>query len=139
VLVGDAFGFVDPMLSPGLCIAMLSAEKLADAIPATGGCDRRTPAVLKTYWRWFATQLEAWQELVGYFYDGRIFATVKQGMHLMERYPGRPGEIIQRHIEKNLSGMASGAYTTRWYSRLLLRVLVRFSLGRFKPDDYAIR
>ena len=34
-MVGDAFGFVDPMLSPGLCMAMSSAERLAAAIPRT--------------------------------------------------------------------------------------------------------
>ena len=46
-MVGDAFGFVDPMLSPGLCMAMSSAERLADAIPAHDGrtaeVDRAAP------------------------------------------------------------------------------------------------
>ena len=32
VMVGDAFGFVDPMLSPGVFLALRSAELVADAL-----------------------------------------------------------------------------------------------------------
>src|SRR5207245_1911006 len=32
VMVGDAFGFVDPMLSPGVFLALRSAEGVADAL-----------------------------------------------------------------------------------------------------------
>ncbi len=32
VMVGDAFGFIDPMLSPGVFLALRSAELVADAL-----------------------------------------------------------------------------------------------------------
>src|SRR5207249_2214779 len=32
VMIGDAFGFVDPMLSPGVFLALRSSEQLADAL-----------------------------------------------------------------------------------------------------------
>jgi flavin-dependent dehydrogenase len=31
-MVSDAFGFIDPMLSPGVFLALRSAELLADAL-----------------------------------------------------------------------------------------------------------
>ena len=58
-MVGDAFGFVDPMLSPGLCMAMASAERLADAIPRTRrSASARSIAHLARYDRWFRETLE---------------------------------------------------------------------------------
>jgi flavin-dependent dehydrogenase len=138
-MVGDAYGFVDPMLSPGLCMAMVSAEKLADALSrnpvARGRCARR----LREYDQWFRHTLSAWQELVDYFYSGRIFAMQKTGMEMSMKHPGRIGEIIHRHVEKNLSGMASGAYVARPYSRWLLRFLGRYFVFGADPGKFAIR
>lgn len=138
-MVGDAFGFVDPMLSPGLCMAMLSAEKLVDALPArwTGpGC---ASAKLRKYDAWFRFTLQAWQDLVDYFYSGRIFAMHQTGMGMSEKHPGLVSDIMHRHVEKNLSGMASGAYIARPYSRWLLRTLGRHFVFGANPADYAIR
>jgi len=136
--VGDAFGFVDPMLSPGLCMAMVSAERLANALSARGGGPFEAMR-LRGYERWFRHTLTAWQELVDYFYSGRIFAMQVTGMGMSERHPGAMSNFMHRHVEKNLSGMASGAYITRPYSRWLLRTLgERFVFGA-KPENFAIR
>lgn len=137
--VGDAFGFVDPMLSPGLCMAMVSAERLADALSVRNGGDFREAGRLRGYERWFRHTLAAWQELVDYFYTGRIFAMQVTGIGMSEKYPGAFSNFMHRHVEKNLSGMASGAYITRPYSRWLLRTLgERFVFGA-KPENFAIR
>src|SRR5262249_19204739 len=41
VMVGDAFGFVDPMLSPGVFLALRSAEMVCDGLaPALAGAGR---------------------------------------------------------------------------------------------------
>jgi flavin-dependent dehydrogenase len=137
--VGDAFGFVDPMLSPGLCMAMVSAERLADAISARRGGGAMQAWRLRRYERWFRHTLGAWQELVDYFYDGRIFAMQVTGLGMSKKFPGKFSDFMHRHIEKNLSGMASGAYVARPYSRWLLRTLgKRFVFGA-DPADFAIR
>ena len=136
VMVGDAFGFVDPMLSPGLCMAMLSAEQLATIIPAMGGLDQKTPGKLEKYVQWFRDNLAAWQNLVDYFYNGRLFALQRTGMSFMEKYPGRICNMMQRHIEKNLSGMATGAYINRPYSKGLLRFLTSYGIRGFDPADF---
>jgi flavin-dependent dehydrogenase len=138
-MVGDAYGFVDPMLSPGLCMAMVSAERLADAIPPERWAHRVRTRRLRRYEEWFRHTLSAWQELVDYFYSGRIFAMQKTGMEMSMKHPGRFGEIVHRHVEKNLSGMASGAYVARPYSRWLLRTLGRHFVFGANPKDFAIR
>jgi flavin-dependent dehydrogenase len=138
-MVGDAFGFVDPMLSPGVCMAMESAEKLAEAVRANGATKSGLALRLTNYWQWFAATLAAWQNLIDYFYDGRIFAMQKTGMDIGARFPGKMNDIIQRHIEKNLSGMASGAYIARPYSRFLLHFLGRYGIRGWEPSEFAIR
>lgn len=138
-MVGDAFGFVDPMLSPGLCMAMVSAEKLADVIPARSASFARMPAKLANYWKWFRETLGAWQNLVDHFYDGRIFAIQRTGVDMSKRYPGRFSDVMERHIEKNLSGMATGAFINRPYSRWLLSMLGRFGIRGHNPEDFAVR
>jgi flavin-dependent dehydrogenase len=137
--VGDAFGFVDPMLSPGLCMAMESARVLAGCIPPRGGLDAGTPARLRRYGRWFARSLRHWQRLVDYFYDGRIFAIYTAGQAMSARHPGKSAEVIERHISSNLAGMASGAYTSRLYSRALLAALALHSARKKSRTPFAIR
>jgi hypothetical protein len=118
---------------------MVTAEQLAAAIPATGGLDGGTARKLETLWRKTVKHLAAWQELVDYFYDGRIFALQRTGMAWKQTYPGRISNIMQRHFEKNISGMAAGAYTARPYSRWLLRFMTGHMIRDFDPKDFAIR
>lgn len=136
VSVGDAFGFVDPMLSPGLCMAMTSAEQLAEAIVQhrPEGWDR----AFHLYLRWFREQLKAWQELVDIFYGGQIFALQRTGTEMSRRFPGKISMIMQRHFEKNISGMAGGGLTTHPYSRNLLRFMTRYGIYGHEPAEFAV-
>jgi hypothetical protein len=63
----------------------------------------------------------------------------KTGMDMGARFPGKFSDAMQRHVEKNLSGMASGAYIDRPYSRFLLWFLGRFGIRGFEPAKFAIR
>lgn len=137
-MVGDSFGFVDPMLSPGLCMAMSSAERLAGIIPARGGRAANSAEELERYWHWFREMLNAWQNFVDYFYDGRIFAIHRSGSEFSRRYPGRVSNFLERHAGKHLSGMASGAFIAKPYSQGLLRFLEKY-LMRHDPEAFAIR
>lgn len=133
--VGDAYGFVDPMLSPGLCMAMVSAEKLAEVILST----RHWGEEAGRYVAWFRRELGAWQDLIDYFYDGRIFALFKSGMDFSNQFPGEISLRIQRHISRNIAGMAAGGLTTKVYSRGLLKFLSRHAIRGHKAEDYAVR
>lgn len=66
-LVGDAFGFVDPMLSPGLFMSLKSAEALDLALM------QNTVSAWKSYEKDFRAWHTAWGEVVNYFYNGKIF------------------------------------------------------------------
>jgi len=138
VAVGDAFGFVDPMLSPGLCMAMTSAEQLADAILENPEPQAREKAFAK-YIDWFRRQLTAWQDLIDYFYDGRIFALFKTGRSLSAQYPGKFSMFMERYMSRHIAGMAGGALTTSRYSRGLLKFMSRHGVKGFKAEDYAVR
>lgn len=138
VAVGDAYGFVDPMLSPGLAMAMVSAERLGNLIPATWPSDvRAVDAGLREYVAWFRDFLSAWQELIDLFYDGTMFALYKTGMKWQARFP-KLMQPLNRHISKNIAGMAAGAFTTRPYSRGLLRWMAKHAM-QYDPADFAIR
>ena len=141
--IGDAFGFVDPMLSPGVMVALRSAEMVADRLAAwrTGGADA-TPAALAAalhpYAREFTSLLRAWMELVSYLYDGRMLALFRAGDDMMAERGGRLALALQEHIEANVAGLASGTSITSRYSLGLLRFLGKHGLRGVAPAPLAI-
>jgi flavin-dependent dehydrogenase len=136
VSVGDSFGFVDPMLSPGLAMAMVSAEKLADIIVKTS--PSRWEAAFQNYLDWFREMLVAWQDLVDMFYDGRIFALFRTGADMTALFPYPFLNTIQRHFEKNIAGMAGGGLTNHPYSKRLLKFMGRYGIYGHEPENYAV-
>jgi flavin-dependent dehydrogenase len=144
VMVGDAFGFVDPMLSPGVFLALRSSEQLADAL--TPWLRRRavpSPAELQTVLTAYAAtqseMLTAWLELVAYLYDGRLAALMRVGQSWMPENVGLAKRALSTHIARHVGLLASGAATTSRYSRGLLRFLGRYGLRGVDPVDLAIR
>ena len=91
VMVGDAFGFIDPMLSPGVFLALRSAELLADALRAWGQRAGASPAALEPALASYAARqtamLSAWFELVAHLYDGRLAALIQAGRAWMGSGP----------------------------------------------------
>lgn len=124
VLLGDAYGFVDPMLSPGLFLAMESAHLLAECL----GADSASLAQgLRRYNRSFESWLSSWWELIDHFYSGRIFSLHDAGVQITRQYGERAlTRVMQRHITQNLAGMTSGAWTRRRYSRSLVAFTSRY-------------
>ncbi len=144
VMVGDAFGFVDPMLSPGVFLALWSAERLADALaPWLGRRVAPTQAELEPVLAAYAAaqneMLSAWLELVAYLYDGRLAALIQAGRSWMPASPGPFKRAMQQHIARHVGLLASGAATTSRYSRGLLRFLGRYGLRGVQPAEFAIR
>ena len=143
-MVGDAFGFVDPMLSPGVFLALRSSEQLADAlapwlrrraIPSPAELD----SALTAYAAGQSEMVTAWLELVAYLYDGRLAALIQAGKSWMPENPGAFKRAMQTHIARHVGLLASGAATTSRYSRSLLRFLGRYGLRGVDPADLAIR
>jgi flavin-dependent dehydrogenase len=143
VMIGDAFGFVDPMLSPGVFLALRSAELVADALAPFARRRAPSPAELAAALGSYATvqtaMLTAWQELIAYFYDGRMVALFRAGRDWMSRGSGPFRTTMQNHIERHVALQATGTATTGRYSRGLLRVLARYGLRGIDPAPLALR
>jgi len=144
VMAGDAFGFVDPMLSPGVFLALRSAELLADGlapwlsrreIPSPDELER----VMAAYARVQSAMLSAWLELVSYFYDGRVAALMRAGRTWNAAGSGLLKRALDSHVARHVGLLASGAATTARYSRGLLRFLGRHALRGVDPAELAIR
>jgi flavin-dependent dehydrogenase len=144
VMVGDAFGFVDPMLSPGVLLALRSAELVADALAPFARSERApSPAELGAALTPYATRqtamLYAWLDLIATFYDGRMAALFRAGRDWMAVGTNALKNAAQNHIERHIALQASGMGTLRRYSRGLLRFMGRYGLRGVEPARMAIR
>ncbi|MBL9115233.1 MAG: NAD(P)/FAD-dependent oxidoreductase [Verrucomicrobiaceae bacterium] len=132
-LVGDAFGFVDPMLSPGLFMSLQSASSLAAVLLGKSS--------FASYDADFKAWHRAWGEVVSYFYNGKIFQADlgRRGM-LEMRAEGSFARRVGDHITFHLSSMLCGGNTRRWYSQNLVKALMRFGgYGVPAPENFCIR
>ncbi|MEO6029029.1 MAG: tryptophan 7-halogenase [Candidatus Binatia bacterium] len=142
--IGDAFGFVDPMLSPGVMVGLRSAEMLTACLsPWRQSREGITPAVLASgmlpYARELTHLLQAWMEVIEHLYDGRMLALFRAGTDMMSENSSRFAQRLQDHIEANIAGLASGTSITSPYSRGLLRFLGRHGLRGVSPAPLAIQ
>lgn len=138
-LVGDALGFVDPMLSPGVFMAMWSASRLAEALTPTIR-ERVAPGgALDAYTTEFRFRLDAWTELVNSIYDGHLFGLYHVGNQLVRENDNIFTRRMDRHVGLNIAGMAAGSRTTSRYSRGLMRFLANYGMRDTKAVDFAIR
>jgi flavin-dependent dehydrogenase len=123
-LVGDAFGFIDPIFSSGLLISMDAATVLADAV-----LDGSTRA-MKRYERHVLKHLAAWRRAVGYFYDGRLFTLIEVGEEAKQHWIGR---LLDPHFNTHFPRVFTGERTTQRYSLGLLSFMCEHSLGAKDP------
>jgi len=127
-MVGDAFGFVDPMLSPGVFLALHSAQLLAENLDN-----------LPAYSRAMAKLIRAWMGLIRYFYDGRIFAMYQSGMIFERKFPGRITEALHVFFNGKVAGMASGATTASRFGHGMLDIMSKPAGWITNPATLAIR
>jgi flavin-dependent dehydrogenase len=129
-LVGDAFGFVDPIFSSGLLLAMDGARALAGAVRSG------TPGAFRRYEARTLLHHEAWRRLVGYYYDGRIFELIRLGTPAEVNWVGR---LVNPHVSKHVSRILTGEATTARYSRWLLDFMITHGLRGNEPSELRIR
>ena len=87
VLVGDAFGFLDPLYSSGILLALISGAKAADAIAAGLTAGDTSAAKLGTWGPGYIAAMDRMRKLVCQFYDGLNFGK------FVREHPGRKGLI----------------------------------------------
>jgi flavin-dependent dehydrogenase len=128
-LLGDAFGFVDPVFSSGLYVGMEGAQQLSKAIRSG------RPAAFKRYERHVLQHLRNWQRVVSYFYDGRLFTLFAVG----EQMADNPiSKVVNPHAHKHLPRVFTGEAVTGQYSRRLLDFMIRYALLDNDPSELKV-
>ncbi len=120
-LVGDSSGFIDPIFSSGLFIAMDGAEHLAAAIT------KGTPNALRKYERYTLQHLASWHEIVSYFYNGRLLTLFRLGREMQNSTFGR---VMDPHLQKHMGRIFTGAAATAKYSLGLLRIMTSYGIAK---------
>ena len=87
VLVGDAFGFLDPLYSSGILLALISGAQAADAIAAGLAAGNTSAAQLGTWGPGYIAGMDRMRKLVCQFYDGLNFGK------FVREHPDRKGLI----------------------------------------------
>lgn len=141
--MGDAFGFVDPMLSPGLFMAMHMADLLDREVFAKGAIedperfDRAATRVEEEVREWHA----AWGDIIEFFYDGRMYSLYEGGVKLRESAPKwAPAAMMERYLSRWITRIVSGVDTRSRYGRGLVRFTANHLMHDVEPPEfYAVR
>ncbi|MAE96050.1 MAG: hypothetical protein CL910_15445 [Deltaproteobacteria bacterium] len=128
-LVGDAFGFVDPVFSSGMLIGLQSSEALAAAI--LKGTDR----AFQKYERFVLRNLRVWQQVVGYYYNGRLLTLFRVGEYVRQTPPGR---MMDFHFRRHMPRIFTGEGTTNPYSLGLVAFMCRYGLAGNDPRELEV-
>ena len=145
VLCGDAFGFVDPMLSPGLFMSLIGAQQLDSCLFSKGADLLNQPEKLAHALDKYSARIidwhRSWQELVRYFYDGRIFRIHLAGKRLARQpSPFNLASRMEQHSTRHIASMASGGWTRSRYSRGLMKMLSRYLVWDVPAaENFAVR
>lgn len=129
-LLGDSFGFVDPVFSSGMLIGLQSAEALVPALR------KGTPRALRRYERNVLRQLAVWQRVVGYYYDGSLLTLFRVGEYVRGTLLGR---LLDGHFRKHMPRIFTGENTTNPYSLGLVDFMVRHGLAGNDPRELEVR
>lgn len=89
IMAGDAFGFLDPIYSTGVFLAMKSAEFAADAVNASLAANDLSARSLSRYGETYVAGMEAMRKLVYAYYD-QEFSFPK----FLERFPDCKDELV---------------------------------------------
>jgi flavin-dependent dehydrogenase len=127
-LAGDAFGFIDPVFSSGLFLALESGRALADAILSG------RPAALRRYQERHLRHLRSWRAAISLFYDGRFFALLRMRDQASREGIARVvGAHVRRHLPRVFTGEASAGRYDPWLLARLSQAASR------EPDLPALR
>ena len=126
LLTGDAGGFLDPIFSSGLFLAIKGSFAAAKAI------EEGTDTAFKKYQKYQLYELKIWQRLVDTWYSGSLFTLFKVGQDRMDTAFGRfIGPHMQRHLTRIFSGEAVYRSYSRGFLNFVLGPMIRWmKLGR---------
>ncbi len=109
IMLGDAFGFVDPMLSPGVFMALKAAESIDDIVFSS---PRINTANLEKYSQQVNSWHKSWTTLIDYFYDGRLLSLSEQRKVILENPKSSVmGKFAEKLYSRVISSMVTGVKT----------------------------
>jgi len=129
-LCGDAFGFVDPVLSSGMLLALDGARALAKAI--RGGSARG----FQKYQDRAIRNLDDWSRIVDAYYSGRLFTLFKVGEYVRHTWLGRATDW---HFRKHLPRVFTGEATDSRYSMSVVDFMLKYGLAGNDPAEFSVR
>jgi len=129
-LCGDAFGFIDPVLSSGTLLAFDGGQSLAIAIK--DGSAR----ALSRYESRAARNLDDWFRIVDAYYSGRLFTLFKVGEWVRHTWLGKATDW---HFRKHLPRVFTGEATDSRYSMRVVDFMLKYGLAGNDPDEFAVR
>ncbi|MGB4843120.1 MAG: NAD(P)/FAD-dependent oxidoreductase [Ferruginibacter sp.] len=112
LLTGDAGGFLDPIFSSGLYLAMKGAFEAVKAIEA--GSEQG----FKKYQKNQLFELRLWQQLVDTWYSGKLFTLLTVGQSRLDTAFGR---FAEPHIKRHLTRLFTGEAVYNSFSRGVLK------------------
>ena len=118
-LLGDSFGFVDPVFSSGLLIALQGAEELSAAILSG------TDAAFDRYQASIQRKILAWQQVIEHFYDGRLLTLFQVGEVVRSTWRGK---LLDFHFRKHMPRIFTGEDATNRYSLGLVNFMAQYGL-----------
>lgn len=129
-LVGDAFGFVDPVFSSGLLVGLDAAVELARSLTS----DRSD--ALQRYESHVQGHLQNWQRVVEHFYNGRLMTLFRVGEYVRGTLLGR---VMDPHFRKHLPRVFTGEATTKRYGVGLTDFMCRYGIAGNDPTELSVR
>lgn len=142
ILLGDAFGFVDPMLSPGVFMALESADLLDKLVfSQQNQTNQEREEALNTYYSEIQQWHKSWTRLIEYFYDGRLLSLGERRPNFTEDSPKYSfPRLIDNLVGKLLSQLVSGAGTrSSFYQGALYRTCQFLCRNNDKNLSYSIK
>jgi flavin-dependent dehydrogenase len=141
VLLGDALGFVDPMLSPGVFLALECATLLDKLIfKPKNLSEQEMSRALDCYHHEMLDWHSAWSSLIEYFYDGRLLSLGKMHTEIHADDRKLSFEKIAEPIVSNIiSRLISGAGTrSKFNKESLFQTCNHLATDAELLADYAI-
>lgn len=127
--VGDAAGFIDPVLSTGLYLGMKDGFRLAKAI------EIGTPRAMRQYQDDRQLEVRRWQDIIATWYDGRLNNLYRAGV----KYRGKPfAGRVEMRVQRRLAKLFSGGAAEHIRQVTIYKALMKLSVALRDPKDLAI-
>lgn len=127
-LIGDSAGFIDPVFSTGLFLAMDSAFRLVNAL------DENSRSDLDAYQNEWQKELQTWQSVIDTWYDGKLLSLFKLGQIPRNTWLGKQ---VNKHITKHVTRIFTGEIHSGTYSHKLLNFMAKYGVA--DQDAKALR